>query len=321
MGFFFWTCGIAKALDTRLIRHAMGKLPITCPISPKKLLDGDLLWLDAKSLEPMCEPANPFPGSVMHTAIVKEGFASTWIDHELRTARMAALPLNENFLQGIKKDELRDIQRIGQTIPHVSGAIWSHMLDAEPLASCSHDGGLIFGLWKRGVYRILEGEIDWSAPMPDWNSKKSLPRDDEMITLENNNGRIYAWSKTGLWAEIDPFNGGIIDTGSIDLPGWLDCIFINENGHRIISCESQGSLFVETLDSKPIVLSLPGPIGDAIFEDGIWRITGWRYDLILDGDSVEISEREELGIGIHKHEEKWLVLDNLGQWSEHCHTN
>ena len=158
-GFLSWTCGIAKTLDACPIRDIMAELPVNCPIAPKKLLDvgsierllvigvdGDLLWLDKKNLKPMCEPANPFPGSVMHFAIVKEGFAATWIDHELRTARMAALPLNENFIQGIKKDELRDVQRIGQTIPHVSGAIWSHLLDAEPLASCPHEGGLIFGL-------------------------------------------------------------------------------------------------------------------------------------------------------------------------------
>ena len=41
--------------------------------------------------------ASPFPTDITHAAMCDEGLVATWVDHELRLARMALLPLTEKI--------------------------------------------------------------------------------------------------------------------------------------------------------------------------------------------------------------------------------
>ena len=50
--------------------------------------------------------ASPFPTDITHAAMCDEGLVATWVDHELRLARMALLPLTEKLEDGITKAEL-----------------------------------------------------------------------------------------------------------------------------------------------------------------------------------------------------------------------
>ena len=46
---------------------------------------------------------NPFPTSISHAAICSEGLIATWVDHDLRLARMALISLDEPIKEGITK--------------------------------------------------------------------------------------------------------------------------------------------------------------------------------------------------------------------------
>ena len=50
--------------------------------------------------------ATPFPCEISHAAICDKGLVATWVDHELRLARMALLPLTEKLENGVSKGEL-----------------------------------------------------------------------------------------------------------------------------------------------------------------------------------------------------------------------
>ena len=47
--------------------------------------------------------ASPFPTDITHAAMCDAGLVATWVDHELRLARMALLPLTEKLEDGITK--------------------------------------------------------------------------------------------------------------------------------------------------------------------------------------------------------------------------
>ena len=74
--------------------------------------------------------ASPFPTDITHAAMCDAGLVATWVDHELRLARMALLPLTEKLEDGITKAELR----LNRNTAMVVGATWCHIIDAEPLA-------------------------------------------------------------------------------------------------------------------------------------------------------------------------------------------
>ena len=51
--------------------------------------------------------ATPFPCEISHASICDKGLVATWVDHELRLARMALLPLSEKIENGVSKANLR----------------------------------------------------------------------------------------------------------------------------------------------------------------------------------------------------------------------
>ena len=49
----------------------------------------------------------PFPTEISHAAMCDKGIVATWVDHELRLARMALLSTGEPIENGMSKAELR----------------------------------------------------------------------------------------------------------------------------------------------------------------------------------------------------------------------
>ena len=47
------------------------------------------------------QTANPFPADITHASLCDGGLIATWVEHELRLARMALLPLDEKFNDGV----------------------------------------------------------------------------------------------------------------------------------------------------------------------------------------------------------------------------
>jgi len=106
--------------------------------------------------------ANPFPCEITHASICDEGLIATWVDHELRLARMALLSLSDKLQDGVSKGQLR----LSRNTAMVANSTWCHIVDAEPLALTAKDDKIIFALWSRGLYCIdsMDQEI-WRLPL------------------------------------------------------------------------------------------------------------------------------------------------------------
>ena len=64
-------------------------------------VDGDLCRVDKKTLETLEEHAKPFPSEITNSAICNRLFVGTWVETELRQARIAALSIGSGFAKGI----------------------------------------------------------------------------------------------------------------------------------------------------------------------------------------------------------------------------
>ena len=91
-------------------------------------------------------PRHPFPGTITNAVLLGAHLlVSTWVEREISLARLAALDLSESIQNGVELPELRVAMETGQIDNfHVTGATWSHILDAEPLALCTYDNDIIF---------------------------------------------------------------------------------------------------------------------------------------------------------------------------------
>lgn len=134
------------------------------------------------------DSAKPFPCEVTHAELCDSGLVATWVDHELRMARMALLPLDKKPENGISRSDLR----ISSGNVKVAGSIWSHSLDAEPIALASNGERIVFALYTRGIYCITNDSVEiWRQPLlgednanlPGTNSISKITIDDEFATV------------------------------------------------------------------------------------------------------------------------------------------
>ena len=97
-----------------------------------------------KNLQPIGEFSVPFPSSISSSAILGEKWIGTWIESELRQARMAAFDINQEWLDGGSKADLRSNK--GRSVLHPKSNTWSQSLDAEPmgLSEINNTANLIF---------------------------------------------------------------------------------------------------------------------------------------------------------------------------------
>ncbi|MBT3771875.1 MAG: hypothetical protein HOF90_03140 [Euryarchaeota archaeon] len=307
-------------------------LPAKTPFPPKMLLsvsaekhlligtNGEIICLD-ENFASLGESKTPFPSQITKACICGDFLIGVWIDHEILTARLAALPLELDFENGVGRDEIRiNTKSQSAAAIHVKGAIWSHALTAEPLALTSIEGNYAFALWNRGVYfHHPDSEAIWARGEITWEKLSKYSRGNELFHLHEYKGDIMAWSRGGGWAVLSNENGDYLEGGILELPEVLDQVFYHELGGWLLTC---GDSVVRMADlSTPDVhetAKLAGPIGYAVWdiETNSWLITGWRQDMIW-GEQINWTSRRELGIHISKIEGAWCVLSNSGEWSRH----
>ncbi|MCS5530170.1 MAG: hypothetical protein NZ732_05505, partial [Candidatus Poseidoniales archaeon] len=58
---------------------------------------GELVRVDGMGA-PMHQPVTPFPASVTEGAVLDGIWVGTWVEHEMQQARMAALPLDGEWV-------------------------------------------------------------------------------------------------------------------------------------------------------------------------------------------------------------------------------
>ena len=252
--------------------------------------------------------ASPFPTDITHAAMCDAGLVATWVDHELRLARMALLPLTEKLENGITKAELR----LNRNTAMVVGATWCHIIDAEPLALCAKDDKIIFALWMRGLYCVdsQDNEV-WRLPLFE-SKEKAPPRSDEIAAISILEEDVVVWTRGGKYRKISLSSGEIMVEKTLEIECDLEDVF--NHGEKFLLSSKDGWTWEFENEQITVARKLRGTIQDAVFDGDDWRIISWRDDLMLRGDSVR---RYDLGVQLIKKDNVWMVLDNQGNFSRH----
>lgn len=312
----------------------------TTPFPPRKIIpyedllvvigvDGEIAKIDCKTLEQKGGLVKPFPSPIEDATIVDNKMIATWVLPELSLARMASLPLNEEFTDGIDMSLLRVKQnKRGQDVP-VAGAEWSHSLSAEPLGITSHDGLICFVNYNRGVYCIdSQSKEIWRIKEIEWLSQKHIEDASVIHAVTtgphptiNNQQCIWLWGHGSGWVALEWATGEIIAQGNLENKGILDQVRTDQNGGWLIGFKSGEIIRWDPKNNSEDIIE-GGPFCDAIFSKRGWDIIGWREDITWDEHQVSRTARKDLGVCFFNHElNGLLVLKNTGEWVAFSHTN
>ncbi len=272
------------------------------------------------TIDPIC---HPFPGKITTATVVGQHYlASTWVERDLSIARLALIDLREPLQSGIEMSDLRvaaDSEK--SSIHHVAGAVWSHILDAEPLAICAHEGDIVFCTHNRGIYRIRIDSIEvWRRKQLVWELLSDLPDGDVIVKLISVGESIWAFSLGGGWAEIEGSSGNVIRKGIHQFKSSTDQVWYGGDGNWLLGLSENRMAWWNSEQEEIIVSNINGPIQDGIWTGDSWMITGWRQDMVWAQDhfsSEPISKpRAEIGRKIlDRGPDGYWVLDNSGQWN------
>ncbi len=252
--------------------------------------------------------ANPFPCEITHASICDEGLIATWVDHDLRLARMALLSLSNKLQDGVSKGQLR----LSRNTAMVANSTWCHIVDAEPLALTAKDDKIIFALWSRGLYCIdsMDQEI-WRLPLFQ-EGEKAPPRSNDVTAISIVGDYIIVWTRGGAYRKIALDSGEVLSEDNLEVECDLEDVF--NHGDKFLLSSKDGWTWEFENGQITVARKLRGTIQDAVFDGDDWRIISWRDDLMLRGQAVR---RPDLGIQLINKEGTWMVLDNQGQFSPH----
>lgn len=290
-----------------IVQHPQGYMAVG--------IDGEFLRLD-EHLAPIGEVANPFPMGVRQTCIADGVFVGTWIDHELLMARMAALDFNLPLVEGPDRGVLRTRTTI-EAAQHPKGALWSHVLDAEPLALCGHAKGFAFVLYKKGIYAMgNDAGEHWRIELPTWPELKKLPRANDIVAATLNHNSLRVWSRGGGRNTYDLQNGDLISTDVFVYDGVLQEVY-SKNQHELL-VYGNGSVVWLTAGEVRAEGQLAGPVQHAFWNENesAWRIAGWREELYLSNKGIERKTMSEIPVHILEHNGRIFLLLNNGEWIE-----
>lgn len=272
---------------------------------------GELVRIDEFGT-PLHHPVRPFPAPVTGGAVLDDIWVGTWVEHELQQARMAALPLAGEWVTGGGREMLRPNAESADLMP--SSSIWSKFLDAEPMAISKAGGGLFFATLRRGIYKIDEEAMEiWRAPYPEWSNLSKLASRDYLVSSNEVDGRIVIWSVAGGVTVVDSQDGGHVLSNVVSLPDSLSGVRRSDNGGWLLLLNSGKIALLDDFESEPVVIRTPGPVSDAVYDDGYWRWTGWRHDGALRDGEVRCASREQIGVALIGDR----VLTNDGTWEDY----
>ena len=312
--------------------HRLMSLPDT-PTAPRFLLanggrtvfvdtEGGMCLLHPERLNALDPIRTPFPGDITNAVLLGDNLLiSTWVEREISLARLAALDLNQPIEDGVELPDLRAAIESGKIDHyHVSGAKWSHILDAEPLALCTYKDDLIFCTHHRGIYRVTAtSEEVWRRNPIEWDSLVDLPDGEVIVELVTSDDSIWAFSLGGGWAEINATDGSVLRSGILQLKSKINRVWSSGTGVWLFGLSHNRMVYWDPADDSILIENVQGPIQDAVYQDGIWSITGWREDIVWSPagvPSLSSSARSEIGHSIvNRGEEGLWVLDNRGQWT------
>ena len=254
------------------------------------------------------EVCTPFASTITHSIPLADSWIGIWVEPELRLARMAGLNLEGNWKNGPSSSDLRISDDLIQL--HPENSTWSHALDAEPTCITGLGNEFCFALRGRGIY-LMDSEANevWRSSLPNSNVGRRNGF-ETAISISNCEEKLSIWYDNGLIVDIALDTGLEIDRRKIKISEKIERVFHGNDSH-ILALSQSGFLLS---DGEGIVDSYktPGPLLSARQKDGIWELTGWRFDALIRERSLEISSRDQLGVGFI--EEK--ILTNDGTLSE-----
>ena len=303
------------------------------PVPPRFLLEnadrlvligteGGICLLHPEKLTGVDSIHSPFPGTITNAILLDENhLVATWVEREVSLARLAKLDLREPLQDGIELADLRVSVEAGNVDhQHVSGAEWSHILDAEPLALCAHENDIVFCTHFRGIYRVnSDSEEVWRQKPMTWSSLQELPDGEVIISMVTAGDAIWAFSLAGGWVEMDAASGEIRKRGSLQFKSSVKRVWKGESGDWLFGLSQNRIAWWTPSENSLLIEDVQGPIQDALWHQGNWYITGWREDIIWSSENptkLEKESRKEVGNHILlRGEAEMLVLDNRGQWT------
>ena len=270
-------------------------------------VSGELLKID-KNLQPIGTFSIPFPSSISSSAILGEKWIGTWIEMELRQARMAAFDVNEEWSNGGSKADLRSNK--SSSVLHPKSNIWSQSLDAEPMGLSEIDNTLCFSSKNRGIYRIdSNSKVIWKTDFPKWNGIDQVQ--DKIVGFTEAKEGLVLVSHAGGIAIYDQ-NGILIEKKVLKLPELITGFNFDKKLGWFIKLNGKCFATMDSIRDLPKIHQCKGPIYDVKIRDSNWIWTGWRHDGLKDGERIQTNSRDDIGVGIIDES----VLTNDGKWDK-----
>jgi len=286
----------------------------TLPFTPLRIDSGEHSSVIIGTLGEICKLRDntkvedfvkPFPAQITSGVVLENRWVGTWVDHELKHARMAALTLDGEWQNGIGREAIR--KGIKQSLDYdPNGAIWSQSLDSEPMALNKVNSGFCFSILGRGIYHMdADSNEIWRVPIPDELTFNRL------ISINESDGQLNLFYDNGSVIILDKEDGSVIENHKISINNKIEKVFHHQNKF-LIAMATGGFSILEGFNSTPSTYRTPGPIFDAKFLDSGWIWTGWRHDGQENNGEIKISRRRDIGVAILNER----ILSNDGKWSD-----
>ena len=278
---------------------------------------GELIKLDLE-FNKIEEMTKPFPTPVVTGVIFEDIWVGIWMDRELKDSRIAALPLEKDWADGIGRDELRlNSSDDPKIIPN--SAIWQKILTSEPMALNKVDENIIFALMNKGIYMIDKNGMEiWREHYPTWPEIGIKQDRNPIVKIIKGESGIVIWSAAGGILELDE-GRNLKRKIIIQLKDKITDVRYHKDGGWFLMMHGKSIALIKNLDDTPVVFRTPGPVMDAYFSENEWNWTGWRHDgklkITAEGIIEQYSDTHRENIGIHIFDNK--VINNDGQWENY----
>jgi hypothetical protein len=297
--------------------------PQQLPFTPSRILqlddgylvigyDGELLLLDS-NLVYTEKPVSPFPIAIGQSCIVGNNLIATWLDSELMLARMASIDLDDKFIEGPSRSDLR-IQKSLATALHPAGNSWSRVLDSQPLALATDGQRIVLVLWQKGIYCLNADSSEiWRSPPPVWSEVSNMPRSDETVSMTFHGSELHIWCAAGGRLVLDADDGTILRSEKVELDTVIENVY-RDSEHELV-CGNNGEAFHLSDSILRLQTDITGPIQNAIWdsESNAWRISGWRKEVLLK-DQPTVNQFDEIPMCCLNIDGQWWNLFNDGSW-------
>ncbi len=256
---------------------------------------------------------SPFPSPIVDSTIVGDRWCGMWMDRELRQARMAAIPLDDDWVDGPDREQLRtSIYSTNDDVLKPAKSIWHRSLDSEPMKIGVSGENIVFAT-VNGVYKIdSDANEIWRGMLPRWPDISSLFAFDQIVGIVEFSGGLSIWSRAGGVSVLDPSTGLEIFSKTIQFGDKISGVSYSEEGGWFVMLHEGSIAVMDKIEDDFSHYKTSSPVLDAQFIDGSWRWTGWRHDGSLTGQVMDILERDNVGVAVIN----GSVLTNDGSWSE-----